>query len=180
MKLTDAPARLSRLYLVFLMLSLLLGSLPAHAQLVFTFSSPTLSGVPGDTLTYAGTLLNSGTTTLFLNSDSLDLIGIGLTPDDSGFLLNVPSTLNAGATTEVVNLFTVVIDTTAALGDYPGGFTILGGANSSSFGTLAAADFTVRIANPAPANVPEPGSLALMMGVFLIGAAGRGSRRTRS
>src|SRR5215470_690296 len=94
---------------------LLLSLLPAraaHAQLIFTLAAPNQVGRPGDTLSFEGTLFNSGASPLFLNGDTFNLGGTGLTLDDSPFFLNGPASLNAGQSFSG-QLFTVSLDASA-------------------------------------------------------------------
>src|ERR1044071_8589658 len=68
----------------------------AQAQLVFSFSAPTLGGLPGTTVHFGGTLTNSRGTTFFLNGESISLAAGALTINDTPFFINVPAFLTAG------------------------------------------------------------------------------------
>ena len=157
------------------LLALLFGGIgtAANAQLTFTLSPDTLTGAPGDTLMFFGTLTNVGSTPLFLNSDTFNLIGLGLTLDDSPFSTNLPSMLAGGDSTGSVELFDVAIDPTTAFSAYPGSFSVVGGATNASQDTLATGNFTVNVAPaapPSPPSTPEPGSMALLVGLGISSA----------
>ena len=156
----------------------------ANAQLTFTLSPDTLTGAPGDTLMFFGTVTNSGSTTVFVNTDNVNLTGMGLTLDDNPFFMNVPQILNAGDTSGRVELFDVAIDPTAAFSMYPGFFSVVGGATNGSQDLLATSNFTVIVAPAAPPpapNVPEPGSIAIMgMGCGVLGVGFASRKRARN
>lgn len=129
----------------------------ARAQLAFTLTAPAQTGAPGGTLSFLGTLQNTGTGTLFLNGDTFTLAGPGLKLDDSPFLLNAPSSL-PDQTPFTGDIFDVQIGPSVAPGIYAGTFSVLGGSNGSAQNTLASQSFRVSVA---PAAVPEPGAAAL-------------------
>jgi hypothetical protein len=143
----------------------------ARAQLDFTLSSPNQSGQPGDTLTFAGTLTNTGAAALFLNGDDFTLNGNGMTLDDSPFLTGAPLSLDANQS-YTGTLFTVAIDPNASFQNASGTFSILGGANDTAQDTLATQPFTVAV-------VPEPGGQVLLMGSLVMGVLAVGSRVRR-
>ncbi|MES2461745.1 MAG: PEP-CTERM sorting domain-containing protein [Armatimonadota bacterium] len=147
----------------------------ASAQLQFTLDFSSLLGQPGSTLTYSGTLTNTGSTELFLNNNSYSLAGNFLTVDESPFFDNFPVSLLGGETASG-NLFTVLIGANETTGPHTGSFSILGGATEPSQTTLATQTFTVNVGRPSAA--PEPGSLALLLPV--LGTAGMALRRRRS
>jgi hypothetical protein len=63
--------------------------------LTLTFTSPILTALPGQTVTFSATLKNTFDTTLFLNADVAN-IAAPLTVDDTMFFLNTPPALAAG------------------------------------------------------------------------------------
>ena len=149
--------------------------------MLLTLSPDTRTGAPGTDLVFYGTITNSGGATVFLNNDSINLIGAGLTTDDSKFFANVPAFLNAGASTGLVGLFDVSIDPATAFGIYPGSFSIVGGADANAQGTLVTSDFSVKVASGSPSTVPEGSSfVSLLSGLGALGALVRISRLRRS
>lgn len=153
--------------------ALVMTGTPARAQLNLQIISNTLSGLPGDTLSYTGTLINSGTTELFLNSDLFNLTGTGLTLDDSPFLTNFPLSI-LGGETFTGSLFTVNIGATPP-GLYNGTFTILGGTTDTDQNPLVTGNFAVTV----NATAPEPASGFLILGSVLP-ATGLWYRRRRA
>jgi hypothetical protein len=143
----------------------------ARAQLDFTLNLAVQFGQPGDTLTFAGTLTNTGATELFLNGDDFTLNGDGLTLDDTPFLTGAPLSLDANQSF-TGPIFTVAIDPDAPFQSAQGSFSILGGATDSAQDTLATQTFTVGV-------VPEPGALALLMGNIVMGGLALGARIRR-
>jgi hypothetical protein len=144
----------------------------AHAQLTLTLDAPSLSGYPGDTLTFTGTLTNSGASLVFINGTNFNLNGTGLTFNDDDFILNGPLSLGAG---EIFNgtFFQVQIDPVALPQVAPGSFFLLGGATDTAQSTIATTNFSVAVG-----AAPEPASATLMLGIALAtGAAGRLRRR---
>jgi hypothetical protein len=132
---------------------LLLVSSRAFADTInLSLSNTVLSGVPGSTLSFLATVSapNTNEAAVFLNSDSFD-VDSPLTLDDSPFFSNFPLSLNPGDSTTDV-LFTVTLPTDAAITDYSGFFTILGGADGFAQDTLASTTFEVN-AVPEPSNV---------------------------
>lgn len=140
-----------------------------------TLSAPTLSGAPGDTVTFDATVTAplTNAVAMFLNSDSFNL-DTPLTLDDSDFF-NLPLSLNPGDSYTGA-LFTVSIPNGASLGAYLGSFAILGGADGGVQDLLASASFTVDAAT-ATSAVPEPGSFVLMaMGLGAMAVIGKKRR----
>jgi hypothetical protein len=141
--------------LVLLSLALLLPT-PARAQLLFTLDNPSQAGFPGQTLTFTGTLTNTGTSTVFLFGDTFSLAGVGLTLDDEPFLANAPLSLGSGDI-YAGQFFTVEVGIGALPQIAAGAFTILGGPSDTSQNELATQNFQVNV------SAPEPASLALFL-----------------
>jgi len=148
----------------------------SHAALLFTLDQSALTGQPGNTLMYTGTLMNTGTNTLFLNSDTFSLAASGLTLDDSPFLNNFPLSLSSGQSASG-DLFDVSIGSSVPDGFYSGSFTIQGGTQASSFTSLATQTFSANVASSA-ASAPEPEAQTLMLcGGAVLGFVGTVRRR---
>jgi len=151
---------------------LLLGT-ASRAQILVTFDQNPISMAPGDTATFSGALRNTGADTLFINGDSLNLAGSGLTFDDSPFLLNSPFTLAPGDVTASFEFFTVTADNLTPVGNYNGSFSVLGGLDGSATNELSGTPppaFQVNVANPVTSAVPEPGDMALLSGFVMTGS----------
>ncbi len=115
-----------------LLLLLILFPGSALAALEFTLTPAVRSAAIGTELTFSGTLTNtSATDNLFLNDIHFDITGpasTALTPDTNGFFSNVPGILLPGET-YTGPIFTVLLNGSAAPGDYSGSVTIMGGAD---------------------------------------------------
>lgn len=156
-------------------------TLPADAQLIVTLDPISSQAIQGTmtTIRYNATFTNQFGYDLYLNGGfgsvdsplSLDTTGYDnffIFPTDSnGDLLPQPVIPgNNGTLTQ--EIFTVTAPASIALGDYSGVFAFQGGAgtdisdpaNMTDLGTVA---FTVRGITPQQA-VPEPGTLALLLG----------------
>lgn len=131
----------------------------AQAQFSFTLSPATLSGAPGDTLTFFGTLTNSGNTSLASNRHyTLTLLSGPVGADLTAFQVDfagifAPNTLAPG-TTEALPLFALSIDPATPLGQYGANFTLGYG------GSTAGQDLFVNVAQPQA--VPEAGTGAVL------------------
>jgi hypothetical protein len=136
----------------------------AHADAILTFTPSTLSTIPSGTVEFDGTLTNTGTYDLYLNSDTFDLEYSDLTVDDSPFMLSGPTILAAGDSYTGA-FIDVTADATTPSGSYSGTYTIQGGTDSDTFDDLATADFTVDIGSPVPESNPF---LLLAMGLIII------------
>jgi len=160
---------------------LLMGTV-SRAQILVTFDQNPISMGPGDTATFTGELRNTGLTTLFLNGDSLNLAGSGLTFDDTPFLINAPFTLAPGDVTASFEFFTVTSDNLTPVGTYNGAFSVLGGLDGSATNELSGTPppaFQVNVANVVPSAVPEPGDIALLSGLVMTGTGLLWKRRCR-
>ena len=160
---------------------LLLGT-GSRAQILVTFDQNPITIGPGDTATFSGELRNTGVTTLFLNGDSLNLAGSGLTFDDTPFLINAPFTLAPGDVTASFVFFTVTADNLTPVGTYNGAFSVLGGLDGSATNELSGTPspvFQVNVANAVHSEVPEPGDMALLSGLVMTGSGLLWKRRCR-
>lgn len=153
---TRLPAALSLLAAI-----LCLACLPACAQAQFSFviDPAVQSAAPGtNTLTFSGTLSNTGQTALTSDKNpAFNLLtgpaGVDLTTFpvylDNFF---APATLNTGQTQS--QIFSVNIDPAAGLGQYTGNI-------SFGYGGHVASQDNITV-NVAPAAVPEAGTLPLL------------------
>jgi hypothetical protein len=131
----------------------------AHADSVdITLTPSTLTGYAGGILTFYATLTNVSSGTIYLNGDSFTTSSLFLTLKDNPFLTNAPLSLAAGQSSGPFAIFQIFIAPGTASATYAfNTFTILGGANSSSFSQIGSAQFTVNVS-----PVPEPGTLVLL------------------
>ncbi len=140
-----------------LLLAFLLLTCAAHADpIIFTLTNSSLSGAPGATLTFQGTILNAGAPTVFINGDSTTTSSGFLSIDDTFFFANVPLSLDPNVSVGPVNLFSVLIAPGTSFGTYAFNFfNIVGGPDASTQNLLATQTFTVTV-------VPEPATALLL------------------
>ncbi len=136
----------------------------AQASLLFTLDPAVLPGMPGDTLTFSGTLSNTFDYELFLNGNSLTFSGSDTDFVVSGLLGSVPLSLmpagdSSGGDTYTGSVFDVQILSSAASGSYAGSYSMLGGADDQTQDELAASNFQVNVT-----AVPEPSSIIVVVG----------------
>jgi hypothetical protein len=131
-----------------------------------------LSGSSGSAVTFDGTLLNTTGSIVFLNSAGINLAGAFTPPDeDTGpFFADAPVSLAAGASTSVIDLFSIDIPGPFMPGQYPDTFTILGGADVNAQDILGSTEFTVQVSG---STVPEPGFRSLLIVVCLMRCGSR-------
>jgi hypothetical protein len=136
-----------------LCLSIALGCAMARADVIdIAFDHSSQTGSPGDTLVFFGTLTNTGSDTVFLNSDSLNLSGFPLSSITDLFA-NVPLSLAGGANSGDIKLFDIVIPNAFPSGGNAGNYALLGG-GMSDLNIVGAADLTVKVEGIS--SVPEP------------------------
>ena len=123
-----------------------------------TLASSLLAAQPGATVTFTGTVAETGGTATPLLGDAIS-VASPLVVDDTPFLINFPLQLNAMQSV-TAPIFSVMVPLGAASGVYPGSFAILG-----DQGTIASTVFAVSVGTTA---VPEPTVLSLL----LVGVAG--------
>ena len=165
---------ISKVILAAALISLGAAAPAIHAQtLNFTLDSATQFGAPGSVLHFFGTLSNPSTTdTVFLNSDTPTLNGLGLPLDDSPFSSNAPLSLGplgSGSYTYTGDFFDVAVGSAAQPGTYSGTFEIQGGADSSAQDTVATSDFSVTVL---PQAVPEASSVTSLGLLLMLGLGG--------
>jgi hypothetical protein len=130
--------------------------------LALTFTSSLLTASRGQTVTFSATLMNTGVTELFLNSDTVNITA-PLIADDTKFFLNFPRSLTANQSV-TAPILDVMVPLSAAPGLYPGNFTVLGGSTANDLTNIGSANFAVNV-------VPEPGTIGLFVGggLWLLG-----------
>jgi PEP-CTERM motif len=155
------------------------------SDLFLQLDSPTLTGGPGDTLTFSGTIVNNDDFAIDLNGIDISLNGM-FTTDNTLFFFG-PASIDAPPGTETVDfeLFSVTVNDpyTDPLGIQTGTATILGNVETNGMpdlnaqNPLGSATFNVDV------TTPEPSSFAMMMLASLAGAAAAAtliSRRRRA
>lgn len=123
--------------------------------MTITFTSSLINGQRGQTVTFFANLTNTTGSTMFLNSDSLN-IAAPLIGDDTKFFLFSPLTLGSGASSGSFQIFDIAIPVGAPFGLYSGNFDVLGGASPQDFDQLGSSAFAVNV-------VPEPATGSLLL-----------------
>jgi hypothetical protein len=122
-------------------------------SIMVTFDAVTLQATPGQTITFSGTIHNTGPERVFLNTDTLTLPGGGFTVDDL-FFQSVPAWLEPGeSSVGSLPLFRVTVDdpyAVEAFGSYLGSYSLAGGFDDNAQDQLITAPFTVVTAAPEP------------------------------
>jgi hypothetical protein len=155
-----------------------LGTAVAKADdVTITLDLANQSIIPGQAIQFFGTITNDTETTIYLNSDDLNLAGASLSTTDQ-FFNTVPISLAPGANSGDIELFDVtasdpLLDTP---GVYDGVYTLFGGTDGNAQDNLGQVEFSVDTA--APSAVPEPSSIYLL--ISGIGAAQLLAFRRRS
>ena len=132
----------------------------AQADINITLDNAAQSGVPGSTLQFFGTISNTGSDTVFLNSDSLNLAGGSDFTTNDLFFTNVPVLVAANSSSGDIELFDATVSNPFAdtLTTYNGTYTVIGGVDGGAQDVLAEAAFSVNVTNA----TPEPGYFALL------------------
>lgn len=156
----------------------------ANAGIILTFNLPSQSGDFGSTLTFTGSIQNTGEALIYLNGNSINFAAPPDFIQNDLFFTNVPAAIDGLTTLSNIDLFTITISPTFALapGAFPGLYQLTGGlAGDDSFDLLdIAVPFTVNVnappippdpdpdPEPMPSEAPEPATFGLM---FLAGGA---------
>ncbi len=147
-----------------ILLTLLLAVPSAFATPVtLWFQNSTLTGAPGDTLTFYATASNSSGDDINLNGDSFTFTSESapLTGDDTPFITNWPLFLSANTTlASPAAILTITLGPSALPGNYAGFFNLLGGTGASDQDLLVSAAFNVTVETA----TPEPASALLLAG----------------
>ncbi|HKE25431.1 MAG TPA: PEP-CTERM sorting domain-containing protein [Bryobacteraceae bacterium] len=143
----------------------LFSAMGARADTIdIVFDSPTLTGSPGDTLAFFGTLTNSTGIPVYLNSDNFNLSGLPFSSVND-LLNNVPLFLDSSGspayTSGDIELFDITIPSGQAPDSYNGSYALFGGADSNASDPVGAANFAVNVQQQA--SVPEPDTFALLV-----------------
>jgi hypothetical protein len=131
----------------------------AHATVIaISLDNTTLTGQPGDVLTFSGDLTNTTAATVYLTSAQINLADPDLTGDGTPFLLNAPISVGPGGDSGDFDLFTVTIadPLTLSAGTYAGTIDVLSG---PSFGSQSFDDqvgFQVDVQSGSSDPTPEP------------------------
>ncbi len=150
-----------RLKVLLTVLSLTLVADAALATPIsFTLGSSLLTTLPGLSVTFSGTVAETGGSNTFLNGDTAN-IAAPLSLNDTPFFLNFPLFLTPlQSVTSAIFAVSVPVGTSAGL--YSGNFSILGGSTPSALNTLASQPFAVSVL-PQATPVPEPGTALLCL-----------------
>jgi hypothetical protein len=146
-----------------LLLAGMLIAVPAKSDIIsIALNSATLSGAPGDSLIFEGTLQNLESSIVDLIGCELILLGQFTIDCTSQFLVFAPFALAPNETTPLpFGMFQIAIDLpfTDPIGPYFGTFTVIGGVDGNVSDILGEAAFTVVV-------TPEPGTGILLALAF--------------
>lgn len=159
-----------------LVLTLLVAACTATlpGAVIVTLDHTTLSGAPGSTLTFTGTLQNTGLAEAFFTSATLNQAA-ELVGDTLPFFVNGATELTqqfsllAGGLTGSFGLFDIFIPLGTLDGTYSLGhdLSLFGGSTSGDFDLLASAPFMVEVSSvPEPATWMLAGAALLTAGVW--------------
>jgi hypothetical protein len=166
--------------MTFTGLLMLLAGVAQPATININLNPALLSGSPGATLTFTGTLMNSTSSTVFLNGAGINLAGFSPANEDTSlFFASAPLSLAGNASTSTIGLFAINVPSPFAAGPYQGTFTVLGGADGNAQDVLGSTAFTVQVSD-AGTSMPEPCSTILIGSGGLLWFACRRVRRART
>jgi len=168
---------LRTLLLTIAALAILPGATARAANIAITFDSPVLFAMPGETVTFRGTITNLESVAVDLNVCAVAIGGQFTTDNCALFFAQAPFFLNPNETSAAFDMFTVTPDLlyTGTFGlQAPGSVTVRGGVETSGYdgstqNLLAQADFSIAV-------TPEPGTAALLCLALFLGLAWRRAR----
>ena len=132
---------------------------PARAQLQFTLNTPTQTYAQGTFVTWSGTFLNTGLTTLTFSGISFSGLPTGLTTDDTLYFTSLDGTSLGMGASVTTNFFTSAASSSLAPASYNSTVTVSYAGGSPSPND-ASATFNSTI-TPSAA-IPEPSTLGLL------------------
>ena len=142
------------MHFIRVVLLLILTSLAAWADLAITLTpGAQLANRETETI-FSGTLTNTGSTDIFLNDISFNLISATstyFTVDRNFFFASVPGVLSPGETYSGPIFKMSVLK--APLGSYTGTVSILGGSDIFAQSSLPTVPFTVQVAHRPPKRI---------------------------
>jgi hypothetical protein len=125
-----------------------------------------VSGAPGSEVTVYGTITNSGSDDVYLNSENFTLGSSYLSNGDvTDFFVNAPLSLAPDSNSGLIALFTFEIASGTPGGAYGGNFLDVLGGGPTDQNLLASAEYSVTVKNTV---APEPGTI----GLIALGLAG--------
>lgn len=157
-----------------LLIVLLLAGATGRASVIFDLDMPIRSGLPGDVLTFTGTLFNDDVVDVFFNAASATLPYPELGVDFTAFFTLIPLSLPSGGSYSGP-IFDVDLTNNVIPGDYFGSFTLQGGPDWSTVNDLASENFQVTV--PGMSSVPEPSMVPVLSFLVLLYCA---TTRTRN
>ena len=133
-----------------------------------------VSGAPGSEVTVYGTITNTGSDDVYLNSENFTLGSSSFSNGDvTDFFLNAPLSLAPDSDSGLIALFTFDVASGTPGGSYGGNYLDILGGGPTDQNLLASAEYSVTVKNTV---APEPGTI----GLIVLGVAGVILRRRRS
>ncbi len=158
----------------------------ADAAAILDVTVAPITATPGQTgVTVFGTLANQSADVVFLNGDSISLasnVALPASINDTPFLTGAPLSLDIGASSGLIALFTFDVARAVPFGQYnAGSFTVAGGsgiANQANFDVLGSQNVAVNVV--AAGEPPEITFSAIGFAFIGLSAAMRKRLRART